>query len=672
MGAVVSAVALIWLISGTGAFNPAAAAVWPANVFAVGTFDGIPGNVTSTGAPTVATIQGAVDRAEAWAKAHRCSGAPCDTFVLLAPGDYKTVSSSINPAPTGQTAAGVLIDTDNVWLVGMNRDRVIVDGTRSGPPCSTASTDQVLGPSTSPAGGLNGVMVWKASGTWIENLTACNFLDGTNGAGNEIWWNGGANGGVVYNDTLGGYQGNYLTATSTFYPQENPQTGVSTDLAGESLAATYGIFSSDWNGGVWNQTYASNFNDSGYYIGACQNRCNQTVDHAWSEYNALGYSGSNSGGRLLVEHSKFDNNEDGFDTNSQNGDNPPPQNGACPAGVTPPVAGTHTCWVFYDNVLDSNNNPDVPTYGSASAGPVGTGMSLSGARNDTILDNSFSNNGGWGAILVPYPDSGPPCTGGTPINTSAGSVCWYDEFGDAVIGNTFTHNGFFGNPSNGDIAATNLEPGPTDCFSANHDSAGLVTSPPEAETLYPACTGATVPPDLDPVFLDQVACDSGTISIVGPVTGNTTCPPNAAYPRQTRIVMHPLPGAVAGQYAGSPVPALENPASATLPTMPNLCPSLIAGGMANNPWCPAAKTVLTQATTTQASTATHLTSTTGQLPATGASIEGLTALGVVAVLIGLELVLLSGFANEVAPPGYVARRYSLARRRPGGGQGGAT
>ena len=34
---------------------------------------------------------------------------------------------------------------------------------------------------------------------------------------------------------------------------------------------------------------------------------------------------------MLTENSQFDNNEDGFDTNSQSGDNPPPQNGAGPA-----------------------------------------------------------------------------------------------------------------------------------------------------------------------------------------------------------------------------------------------------------------------------------------------------------------------------------------------------
>ena len=64
-----------------------------------------------------------------------------------------------------------------------------------------------------------------------------------------------------------------------------------------------------------NHTYASNFNDSNYYIGACRKLCNQKIDNSWSEYSALGYSGTNAGGRLVVKNSEFDNNKDGFDTN---------------------------------------------------------------------------------------------------------------------------------------------------------------------------------------------------------------------------------------------------------------------------------------------------------------------------------------------------------------------
>lgn len=610
LGAAVSVAALLVLPNvavAASARRPSPS--WPANVFAVGTFHGITGNVSTTRRPTVATIQRAVDEAERWADAHRCGGAPCDTYVLLAPGDYKTLATRIAPAPPDQDAAGVLIDTDNVWLVGMERDSVVIDGTKAGPTCSDQPADQVFGPARAPHQGLNGVMVYKAAGTWVENLTVCNFLNGTGGdggAGNQIWWNGGANSGVVYHDTQGGYHGNYLTATSTYYPGENPDTGVSTDLSStaEDVAASYGIFSSNWDGGSWDYGYTSNFNDSGYYIGACQDECNQTVDHAWAQFSALGYSGSNSGGVLVVEHSTFSDNEDGFDTNSQNGDNPPPQNGACPAGVKPPVAGAATCWVFTHNDVTDNNDPDVPTYGSAAAGPVGTGMSISGARDDTVLDNTFTDNGAWGTILVPYPDSGPPCSGGTQVLPGSPStplsdyVCLFDEYGDAVIGNHYAGNGFFGNPTNGDIGATNLEPGPTDCFSGNTDPKGLTTAPPGAELFYPKCTGATVPPDLDPLFLDEVACDSGSaISVVGPVTGADFCLPGSSYPRQTEIVMHPLPGAKTGRFDGHVVPALENPQSTSLPTMPDLCSQLIENGMGTNPWCPSGDTTAARSST---------------------------------------------------------------------------
>jgi hypothetical protein len=628
LAALGAAVSLLGPVALKAVAAPAAGA-WPADVFAVGTFHGIPGNVTTT--ENVASIQAAVDDAEAWANGHRCgpSAAPCDTYVLLAPGDYKTVPGAIEAPPTGQDPAGVLINTDNVWLVGADRNSVIIDGTKSGPPCSAAPADQVYGPSGFAPGpytaqspyqksdaysGLNGVMVWKASGTWVENLTVCNFLDGSGGsggAGNEIWWNGGAGSGQLYLDDQGGFVGDYMTATSTFFaPAGTNPYDPDPNAVGkpETSAATYGIFSNNWAAagerpaGVWDHTYASNFNDSGYYIGACQDQCNQTVDDAWSEYNALGYSGSNSGGYLVVKNSQFDNNEDGFDTNSQNGDNPPPQDGACPSGVKPPVLTdprTHqvfrpaTCWAFFHNYSHDNNNPNVPTAGSAAAGPVGTGMSLSGARDDTVVDNTFAGNNAWGDILVPYPDSGPPCSGGTQLQ----AACVFDESGIAVVDNTFRHNGSWGNPTNGDIAAVNLEPGPTDCFAGNVDPAGLTTSPPEAELLYPACTGMTVPPDLNAVFADEVACDSGSISL-GPAQGNTVCPPTIAgvtpnYPRQSAVVMHPLPGVLQALHASDAQPgssawttALEDPQATSLPTMPGLCASLRHNGMGANPWCP--------------------------------------------------------------------------------------
>ena len=386
-------------------------------------------------------------------------------------------------------------------------------------------------------------MVWKAADVWVQNLTACNFLGGSGGdgeTGNEIWWNGGADSGQVGGQ---GYLGSYLNATSTFYSDE-------------TTAAQYGIFSSNWSGGTWDQTYASNFNDSGYYIGACQQICDQTIDHAWSEYNALGYSGTNSGGQLVVENSQFDNNEDGFDTNSQNADEPPPQDGACPNNGISPITHTHSCWVFMHNYVHDNNNPNIPSAGSAAAGPVGTGMSLSGARDDTVIDNTFVNNDAWGTIFVPYPDSGPPCTGGTQTK----AACIFDEYGDALIDNSYSHNGSYGNPTNGDFAAVNTEPGPTDCYGGNTDNGSPASSSPSTlEQTNPSCTGQTVPPTFNPIFLQQVACDSQSIQLAA-LAGGSLCPPGANYPRRTHVTMEPLPHGLA--------------------SMPQPC-----SGLSPDPWC---------------------------------------------------------------------------------------
>jgi hypothetical protein len=508
-----------------------------ARVLRVGTYRGMRGQFS--------TIQAAVDAAK-----------PGDD-VLVAPGDYKTTSLS-EPAGTGNDfPAGVLITTPRLTLRGMNRNTVIVDGSKSGPSCSTAVGDQNFGPMTSGgSSGVNGVEVWKANNVTVENMTACNFLGGAKSNGNEFWWNGGANSAKIGG---WGYYGAYLNGTSFFY--DDTQSPAKAEFS----AAEYAIFSSNWDGGRWDHTYASNMNDSGYYIGACQNQCNQTVNDAWAEYNALGYSGSNAGGSLVVENSQFDNNEDGFDTNSQNGDDPPPQNGACPNGTISPITHTHSCWVFMHNYVHDNNNPNVPSSGFAAAGPVGTGLSLSGARNDTVMNNTFANNGAWGIVVVPFPTSGAPCTGGVTNFPAIG--CLFDEWGNAIIDNTFTNDGFFGNPTNGQFDQVNLLSGePTNCYSGNTVPGGSLSSDAASlEKQYPVCTGQTVPATLlaRVAFLDEVACDSNLAFVAGqPVP----CLPGSHYPRITAVHdgLHPLP-----------------PAS-QLPTMPNPC-----AGVPANPWCPA-------------------------------------------------------------------------------------
>ncbi len=498
------------------------------HVLLVGTFHGHAG--------TYRTIQAAVNAAR-----------PGD-WILVAPGDYHETDDETNP-PTGSgdgDFGGVLITTSDLHLRGMDRSTVVVDGTTAGSttPCSSAPGQQNFGAvgSSGKAEGRNGIVVWKANGVSIENLTACNFLGGAGDAGNEIWWNGGDGSGLI---GLHGYTGRYLTATSTYY-------------GGEATAAQYGNFSSNSEGpGSWDQLYASNFNDSGMYVGACHQVCGITIDHAWMEFSALGYSGTNSGGAVVIENSQFDNNKDGADTNTQiDGDPPAPQNGDCPGHATSPITHTRSCWVFIHNSVHDNNNPDVPEAGSASAGPTGTGMTVSGGTNDTVMDNTFTHNGAWGILFVPYPDSSPPVLGQTCAGTGgaelAGFGCVNDPKGDALLDNTFTGDAFYGNPSNADFGQIVINgKGARNCFAGNIAPTG--SAPTGLEQSQPTCDGTAAVANTGGPLLAQVLCDTGF--------STSSCPAGSHYPQVTAVTMHPLPG--------------------DLPSMPNPCQ-----GVPDNAWCP--------------------------------------------------------------------------------------
>jgi hypothetical protein len=510
----------------------AMAAPAQAKVLRVGTYHGVKGQYK--------TIQSAVDAAKK------------GDWILIGPGDYHEQGDRSHPPKGDVPPSGVLIKTPKLHLRGMDRNKVVVDGTKKGSSeCSSKKSDQDFGVNGKAKGaasplGRNGLVAWKADNVSIENLTACNFLTGSGSSGNEIWWNGGDGSGKI---GLSGFKGNYLNATTTFYN-------------GTDTAAGYGLFSSNAKGpGVWGHDYASNFDDSNYYIGACQRVCNQTMNHDWSQYSALGYSGTNSGGKLIIKNSEFDHNKDGFDTNSQNNDDwPSPQDGRCKSGKSP-ITHSKSCWVFMNNFVHDNNNPNVPGRGAASAGPVGTGMSIAGGRFNTVMNNRFENNGAWGILLAPYPDDETPppgehCQGGTSdtILSMFGFTCTFDDWGNQIWNNTFKNNGFFGNPTNGDIGELTLIDGkPINCYKGNKVPDG--TSPSDA-TTHTQC-GQTGTANNNLTLLAEAACDS-EIDV-------TFCTPTDSYPRGTKVVMHPLP-------------------TKKLDTMPNPCK-----GVPRNPWCTADK-----------------------------------------------------------------------------------
>ncbi len=521
------------VLAGCGSSSNQAPPSYSDQVLLVGTYKGISGHYT--------TIQSAVDAAKP------------GYWILVAPGDYHETDDLVHP-PTPEVASsggfgGVLITKAGLHVRGMDRNTTIIDGTKPGSstPCDSKAEQQTFGSLDAKGNpiGRNGIVAYLADNVAIENLTVCNFLAGSASSGFEIWWDGGQGWGTI---GMTGYSGSYLNATSTFY--KVPVKGAI------DTNATYGIFANSAAGPAkWDYVYASNMNDSGAYVGACQQQCDVTIDHSWFEYNALGYSGTNSGGMVVIQNSQFDHNQDGLDTNTAvNGDPPPPQDGRCPGGMTSNITHTTSCWVFQNNNVHDNNSNDVPSAGSAALGPVGTGMTISGGRWNTVMNNTFTHNGAWGILFIPYLDSGTPYGGKTCADY--GGVqnpifgCVLDPEGNSLRGNTFSGNGFFGNPTNGDYGLLTLNSGePSNCFADNKAPDG--SYPTDLETTQATCGTTTTAAQMG-TLLGQVACDTGTLP----------CQTGMNYPvLTTQVTMRPLP-------------------TASLPTMPNPC-----DGVPSNPWC---------------------------------------------------------------------------------------
>jgi hypothetical protein len=508
-------------------------------VLLVGEYNGVPGQFTS--------IQAAVDATR-----------PGD-WILIGPGDYKQSSSRTPAGAMGDDTAGadVLITTPNIHLRGMNRNTVMIDGTKAGSPqCSSQEADQNFGPAEGDGYlGNNGVVVYKANGVHLQNFSTCNFL-GNHSGGDSIWFDGG---GASGKQELGSWSGSFLSATSTYW------AGV------EKPSTKYGLYTSNTYGrGAFSQTYANNMSDSGYYFGACPD-CNSTITHGHAENNDLGYSGSNSGGHLTITKSEFDNNEEGVATQSQNNDDAPsPQDGGCPAGQTNPKlpAGaqrSEVCWVMTHNKVVNNNNGATPTSNGAP-GLLGTGMTIAGGRHDLVIDNTFSGNNAWGIALLPFPatETPPPqitepCKGGVGSGSGETYVCYFDDYANEIAGNTFSHNGAYGNPTNGDIGEVSNAEADGNCWHDNLEAGGGTPSsyPPAIQTTHGTCGQPNSGEPVTSVLSAQATCDSQLVAPCPPVPGEE-------YPRSTTVKLMPLPAQR---------------------SMPNPC-----AGVPANPWCGAATT----------------------------------------------------------------------------------
>jgi hypothetical protein len=174
------------------------------------------------------------------------------------------------------------------------------------------------------------------------------------------------------------------------------------------LDGGYGLWATRSIDGALDDVYASGFDDSGLYVGACRD-CRALVEDAVAERNLVGLAATNASGHFVVERSLFRSNALGVSFNSSTSDPPPPQLGICDAAAnrSPSPAVTMTrlsrCTVFLDNRVLDNNALDVPSNTASVRPGAGIGVDLLGSYGDLVTGNLIAGNRNIGLLGLQLP-----------------------------------------------------------------------------------------------------------------------------------------------------------------------------------------------------------------------------------------------------------------------------
>ncbi len=369
------------------------------------------------------------------------------------PEDASTIQGAVNKAKPGDlvlVAPGVYkeavkVTTDGIVIRGVDRNTTILDG--------QFKRD-------------NGIFVVGANGVAVENMTARNYR--TNG----FFWN-----------AVLGYRGSYLTAYRN---------------------GDYGIYAYDSQYGQFDHSYASGSPDSGFYIGQC-NPCHAVISDVVSEYNLLGYSGSNSSNDLSIVNSQWLHNRSGIVPNSIDSEELPPQGHNTIAG----------------NLVADNGNVKAARSTSDTWAPAyGFGVIVFGGVEDVVTKNRISDSKRVGI--------------GVAANPGLQEKAW-PATGNQVTDNVVERSDL------ADLGSVLIAPGDGNCFGGNTFS---TSAPTDIEAVFP-CSGApTADPSVGALdltkLLDASALPKGRTYDKTPVPGK-----QANMPRATKAKARP---------AGAPAP----------------------------------------------------------------------------------------------------------------------
>lgn len=256
------------------------------------------------------------------------------TTILRVPEAYSTIQAAVKAAKSGDMISiapgiyreSVRVRTPNLTIRGRDRNGVILDGNFS----------------------LDDGFEVLANNVVLENMTARHFT------GNGFYWTG-----VV------GFRGSYLTAYAN---------------------GDYGVYAYGSNTGQFDHDLAAGHPDSGFYIGYCH-PCHAVISNVISEDNALGYSGTNAGGDLIIRDSIWRKNMSGIAPNTLDSEPNPPEDGT----------------TITNNLVENNNNYDAPAK-VLEYPTIGNGIVIGGGNNNVIMNNRINGHIYYGILIVPNID----------------------------------------------------------------------------------------------------------------------------------------------------------------------------------------------------------------------------------------------------------------------------
>ncbi|HYZ78940.1 MAG TPA: right-handed parallel beta-helix repeat-containing protein [Gaiellaceae bacterium] len=262
--------------------------------------------------------------------------------VVRVPQDAPTVQAAVAAAAAGDTilvdrgtypgGVGVPKSKPNLTIRGVDRNAVVFDGADTRDDAIDVRADDVT----------------------LQNLSAHDFRK------NAFYWDG-----------VTGFTGSYLTVWNVL---------------------GYGIYAEDSTDGLIEHDYVSGAADAAYYIGEC-NPCRATIRNVVARLSAVGYSGTNASGALVIRDSRWDRNGAGILPNSFANEADPPQQSALIVG----------------NTVTRSGRARVPL-NTPLAGYYGIGIGIAGGNGNRVLRNTISGSRRFGVAVfsTPYEVPGGP------------------------------------------------------------------------------------------------------------------------------------------------------------------------------------------------------------------------------------------------------------------------